>query len=324
MQHIYFLKQLGTNNSKYDGKSIYSNAYKIGYTTNNIFSRIKTIQTGNPNKLELIHSFSFIGKKHVIKNKEEIKKIEQELHKILREQYQDDHIRGEWYDLDNNDILDIIEYFKNTYSNYIEEYNYKTLKLNQIEDVFKIRDKICSENEYINDSKIDNSRSRYVIENIKKFKNYKVLSLFNFDERMINYRCPVKVTFDQKEIVGKNWQDLGNNIFKYFYKLDENKFNKYIDYLKNFSEYNQIYIGNIDGKKDEFYHQGNEFYILGEEKEDSPNFNFSFCNFVKYKILREKTSIFNHFGVYSNVKIYYHEADLVKLEKILTNLVERR
>lgn len=70
-----------------------SNKFKIGYTRSSIEKRIASLQTASNELIELF--FYFI--------KEEPDVFEKELHSIFSEK----RIRGEWFELDDNDIKKI-------------------------------------------------------------------------------------------------------------------------------------------------------------------------------------------------------------------------
>lgn len=71
--------------------------YKIGVTSS-LEGRLKTIQTGNPNKVELIKSFYIYN----------CSEMERNLHKKFNEFRQ----IGEWFDLSQNDLVFIDKYLK--------------------------------------------------------------------------------------------------------------------------------------------------------------------------------------------------------------------
>jgi hypothetical protein len=70
-----------------------SNIYKIGFTKKDPNIRLKQLQTGNPNKLNLFYSF---------KVKDE--SIEHKLHNIFKNK----KINNEWFCLTHIDIYDIL------------------------------------------------------------------------------------------------------------------------------------------------------------------------------------------------------------------------
>lgn len=84
--------------------------YKIGIT-NNVEKRIAQLQTGNPNELEYVAYFhSEIGDILGL----EIKYLERFLHK----NYADKNIRGEWFNLNPDQVIDIcifLEYGRELY-----------------------------------------------------------------------------------------------------------------------------------------------------------------------------------------------------------------
>ncbi len=67
-----------------------SQFYKIGHTNKPIEQRLKEIQIGNPNELSLIKFYQTY----------EYKKLEYMLHK----RFSNRHIRGEWFNLTEQDI----------------------------------------------------------------------------------------------------------------------------------------------------------------------------------------------------------------------------
>lgn len=86
--------------------------FKIGITSGSIDKRVKVLQTGCPDKIEVIHTF--------ITNNSYI--VEQEIHKA----YKDKNTSGEWFELDNldvNDIKDFMPTFDKTIMSQEETYN---------------------------------------------------------------------------------------------------------------------------------------------------------------------------------------------------------
>ncbi len=67
--------------------------FKIGVTNQSIISRLTALQTGNPYPLELVFSVS-------VKNIEDVEKR-------LHEKFKHKNIRGEWFELDQEDFRDI-------------------------------------------------------------------------------------------------------------------------------------------------------------------------------------------------------------------------
>ena len=65
--------------------------YKIGFTRRKIEDRIKEFETGNGSNIFIIDSYKSIW----------ATKIESRLHKMFKNK----KIRGEWFNLDENDIL---------------------------------------------------------------------------------------------------------------------------------------------------------------------------------------------------------------------------
>jgi hypothetical protein len=75
-----------------------TNLYKIGLTTGNIYSRVKSLKTANPS----INLFKYYEK--VI----DLYKKEKELHDLFNKK----RISGEWFNLDEKDLLDIDLFFE--------------------------------------------------------------------------------------------------------------------------------------------------------------------------------------------------------------------
>lgn len=67
--------------------------YKIGMTRGNLESRLKSIQTGSPYKIEIIHTIETATPE----------KLEAELHRRFRGK----RLSGEWFDLNQSDIWNI-------------------------------------------------------------------------------------------------------------------------------------------------------------------------------------------------------------------------
>jgi T5orf172 domain len=80
--YVYIIKQVGED------------LYKIGYTKNSPPDRLSTLQTGNPNLLELVGSFQCTGQI-----------TEKSLHALFSEQ----HKKGEWYILSSKDVQNILD-----------------------------------------------------------------------------------------------------------------------------------------------------------------------------------------------------------------------
>lgn len=78
MGKIYLIKEKDNEN------------YKIGYTSKNIEERIKELQTGNGNKLILVHTFET--------------KFATVLEKTLHRRYKSKNLIGEWFELDEKDV----------------------------------------------------------------------------------------------------------------------------------------------------------------------------------------------------------------------------
>ena len=94
--------------------------HKIGYTRRKIEERIKEFETGNASDIYIIDSFkSKWGSK-----------IEAGLHKIFRNK----RIRGEWFLLNEDDILKFKKYCENSHNNFelISTYNTYYLEKNKI------------------------------------------------------------------------------------------------------------------------------------------------------------------------------------------------
>lgn len=64
--------------------------YKIGITKGNITKRIQSLQTGNPNPLILVNSYT----------SNNYRKIESWFHR----HYRDKRLEGEWFDLTHDDV----------------------------------------------------------------------------------------------------------------------------------------------------------------------------------------------------------------------------
>lgn len=64
--------------------------YKIGYTKKSVESRIKSLQTGNPNQLSLV-------KYHEVY-------MPSRIETMLHNYYKDCLVKGEWYDLSSDQI----------------------------------------------------------------------------------------------------------------------------------------------------------------------------------------------------------------------------
>lgn len=83
--YLYLIEQSGTG------------YVKIGIS-NNVQKRLKSLQTGSPQTLNLLHSIGF-------PNKNTAQHIEQVLHK----QYQDQQVSGEWFTLDSRPVIVALE-----------------------------------------------------------------------------------------------------------------------------------------------------------------------------------------------------------------------
>ena len=79
-------------------------SYKIGITKNNISKRLKQLQTGNPSLLEVIHTFE----------SKYASKIESNFHRLLENK----NIKGEWYNLNYNDINTFLDRCKLCHNNF--------------------------------------------------------------------------------------------------------------------------------------------------------------------------------------------------------------
>ena len=64
--------------------------YKIGYTNKSINERISSIQTGNSEQIDIIKTFNSIHCSYI--------------EKMLHKQFHDKRIKGEWFELNDNDI----------------------------------------------------------------------------------------------------------------------------------------------------------------------------------------------------------------------------
>jgi hypothetical protein len=77
--------------------------YKIGITKRHPEKRLKALQTGCPNKLVLVSTYSSVF----------YKKIEKFFHRILKHKkyIEDDfnHLKGEWFILNEEDVLGFVE-----------------------------------------------------------------------------------------------------------------------------------------------------------------------------------------------------------------------
>ncbi len=66
-------------------------AFKIGFTTKSVESRVKQLQTGNSSEIVIVSSFKT---KHYLK-----------VEKILHNKFNTERKRGEWFDLDEKTAL---------------------------------------------------------------------------------------------------------------------------------------------------------------------------------------------------------------------------
>ena len=71
------------------------NVYKIGHTKRDVLKRIKELKTGNAGDITLIESF----------NSKWGTKIESTLHR----KYKNNRVRGEWFELNNEEIDSFID-----------------------------------------------------------------------------------------------------------------------------------------------------------------------------------------------------------------------
>lgn len=66
--------------------------YKIGYTEKEVIKRLKQLQTGNASKLEIEKTYTVLSSKS-------------KLEKMILQYYKSKRLVGEWFDLDENDVL---------------------------------------------------------------------------------------------------------------------------------------------------------------------------------------------------------------------------
>lgn len=93
------IKKYNTDGYVYIVQCIGFNYYKIGISKNDYHNRISSMQTGCPFELNMINAF------HCVNYSE----IEINLHK----KYSKKRISGEWFELDENDLLDIYKFIGN-------------------------------------------------------------------------------------------------------------------------------------------------------------------------------------------------------------------
>lgn len=80
-----------------------SNMYKIGYTSN-IKKRIKQQQVGNPGEIELVHSFA--------------SRYPSLLEKAMHGKFKSKKVRGEWFELTDDEVNSFVEHCSKTESNF--------------------------------------------------------------------------------------------------------------------------------------------------------------------------------------------------------------
>ena len=76
-----------------------NNFYKIGRTSNSVNSRLKGIQTSNPNKVILVHSIGSLSHAQSII-------VEKQLH----DKYNHLNVSGEWFSLNESDLTECINF----------------------------------------------------------------------------------------------------------------------------------------------------------------------------------------------------------------------
>lgn len=77
------------------GEFVDNPRYKIGITKNNVNSRLKELQTGNPNEIILINQYQ----------SENYRKIEGMLHR----KFFMNRAKGEWFDLTNEQVFSFLD-----------------------------------------------------------------------------------------------------------------------------------------------------------------------------------------------------------------------
>lgn len=88
MGHVYILVQIDHKGGE---------TYKIGITKNDPAKRVLSLQTGNPNEIRVLNSYT----------SDNYKKIE----KILHNKYfkSKTSVQNEWFNLDDHEVLSFIE-----------------------------------------------------------------------------------------------------------------------------------------------------------------------------------------------------------------------
>lgn len=81
---VYVLEEMGQH------------LFKVGYTTTTPLGRLRHLQTGNGQKLDLLAAFTC----------EEPEKVEKALHRLLEARYQ--RMQGEWFALPREQMLDVL------------------------------------------------------------------------------------------------------------------------------------------------------------------------------------------------------------------------
>lgn len=91
--------------------------YKIGFTRGKPENRLKNLETGNPNDLEIIKVFET--------------KYNTKLESNLHTKFKSKQVKNEWFRLDNDDVDDFIDTCKSMERNYniLAESNYHFRKL---------------------------------------------------------------------------------------------------------------------------------------------------------------------------------------------------
>lgn len=69
--------------------------YKIGYTKNDVKRRIEKLQTGNPHEIKEVCSYQT--------------KYNQKLERAIHNRYSHCRLKGEWFKLELNDVVDFIK-----------------------------------------------------------------------------------------------------------------------------------------------------------------------------------------------------------------------
>jgi len=94
MKKVYLLK------SEFEGQSI----YKIGVTKNDVKKRVKQLQTGNGFEIEIVNFFE----------SEYTNKIE----KYLHNKYKLKNSHGEWFFLENKDVVNFLTECQEIHDNF--------------------------------------------------------------------------------------------------------------------------------------------------------------------------------------------------------------